>query len=216
MPTTPLFHIFWIMDQVFPAGLMFPPNGRSKCMERLDAPIGCVQAFLHCRRLQRRNRKKFVRKGCLLFLDWHQQSHGFRCRQDGILIVRLVWLPQTSPCPGTQTTGSATGINQLPRPQPIRSKGTRDHKIAAESSGMCPPQSPRQELCSHAAFVLTMTISQKRQTSYSFSADVKKSLCCNGFSVRRFNPQSLITGKWAGNEWKCQWGYCVHLILITD
>ena len=64
-----LSHVNIGMNSDFPVGLMFPSNGRSKCTERLDAPIGCVQAFLRCRRLQRRNREKYVKKGYLLFLD---------------------------------------------------------------------------------------------------------------------------------------------------
>ena len=69
MPTTFLFHVYYRMNQDIPVGLMFPPNGRSKCTERLDAPIGCVQAFLRCRRLQRRIERNYVKKGYLLFLD---------------------------------------------------------------------------------------------------------------------------------------------------
>lgn len=40
-----LSHVNIGMNSDFPVGLMFPSNGRSKCMERLEAPIGCSRRF---------------------------------------------------------------------------------------------------------------------------------------------------------------------------
>lgn len=48
-----------------------------------------LRAFFHCSSLQRRNRKKFVKKDCLLIGDWHQQSKGFVIgRAESYLFVR--------------------------------------------------------------------------------------------------------------------------------
>ena len=124
------------MNQDIPVGLIFPPNGRSKCTERLDAPIGCVQAFLRCRRLQRRNREKYVKKGYLLFLGLTST------------IPRIPSSAGRNPhcTPGLTAADRSlfryanyrvgTGNDHQPRPLPIRSKDTRDHKIAAEYSNI--------------------------------------------------------------------------------
>lgn len=164
MPTTLLFHVIWIMDQDFPVGLMCPPNGRSKCMERLDAPIGCVQAFLHCRRLQRRNREKSSER-LLVVLGLTSTIHT-----DSVVGRMEFWLHVWSDC----RRPFPVPVCKLPvRPQGSTSfydlsrSGQRTHAILYRSwvQQPCPPRSPRQEFISHAAFVLTMTISQKRQTS---------------------------------------------------
>ena len=135
MPTTFLFHVYFRMNQDIPVGLIFPPNGRSKCTERLDAPIGCVQAFLRCRRLQRRNREKYVKKGYLLFLGLTST------------IPRIPLSAGRDPhCTFGLTAADhslfryayyrvGTGNDHQPRPLPIRSKDTGDCKIAAEFSG---------------------------------------------------------------------------------
>ena len=80
--------------------------------------------------------------------------------------------------------------------------GQRTHAINKSQPSLAAVSAaviPDRRTTSQAAFVLTMTISQERQTSWSLIHDCKKSRRCNVFSDLAFLTASSNTGKRAGN-----------------